>query len=534
MTSPQIRMKDVTSPLYQVKVTSPCQQLQTSSTIRQAKLYIFTCLVVFSLANLVLLQVYHVFVVSSAQNGGPETNTFSNERNNFRKSSLDTENGSYSVNKLTNSEPPLGQILNDNKGRHDVLKGHIRKLMGHADVTGYLKWFYIATKEPVPKFVTFGDFKSSVDSEEGMDLLTCSDIEEMQEPTYVARGWTKVVHKGVVRGRHVAVKTVDAGGRDVQSCLDKGGNVTGCYNRAAAKIVKEIQLLKSLVHENVVKVLGFCISPTAFDADLKLTVAMVTELGEPIDLIRLLQMTWEDRLRISYDVTKLIQFLSSSPRGSLALNDFQRTQFVLVNGSLKLSDVDDADFGEQACASDDECLFKLECVHGHCKHQNEYANIMKTGRYFISVLLPFGAPASLQPLIDTVLEGYENLTMNTDQLLRAMDEIVGEYQSGRYLGENRLTAHDGTRDYHLYTSSDLPGQYDYRCRLSMSSVSCTLSVFDLLEAQHICDRDSECQGFIWTQQKTWTGRTLVHFKNGITSPSSNQLTDLYIKGDKSG
>lgn len=245
----------MTPPLYQVKVTSPCQQLKTSSTIRQVKVYIFTCLVVFSVANLVLLQVYHVLVVSSAQNGGPETSTFSNERNNFRKRSINTENSSYSVSKLTTVELPLGQILNDNKGRHDVLKGHIRKLMDYDDVTGYLKWFYIATKEPIPKFVTFMDFKSSVDGgEDGIDFLTCSDIEEMQNPVYVARGWTKVVHKGVVRGRQVAVKTVDAGGRDVQSCLEKGGNVTVCYNRAAAKIVKEIQLLTSLVHENVIKV----------------------------------------------------------------------------------------------------------------------------------------------------------------------------------------------------------------------------------------------------------------------------------------
>lgn len=81
---------------------------------------------------------------------------------------------------------------------------------------------------------------------------------------------------------------------------------------------------------------------------------------------------------------------------------------------------------------------------------------MKTGRYFISVLLPFGAPAPLQPLIDKVLDGFENLTMNTDQLLRAMDEIVVEYQSGRYLGENRLTAHDGTRGNSWFYQNSSP------------------------------------------------------------------------------
>lgn len=44
------------------------------------------------------------------------------------------------------------------------------------------------------------------------------------------------------------------------------------------------------------QVLGFCLPRNAED---NLWVAMVTELGESVDLIKLLQMSWEDRLRVS-------------------------------------------------------------------------------------------------------------------------------------------------------------------------------------------------------------------------------------------
>ena len=43
------------------------------------------------------------------------------------------------------------------------------------------------------------------------------------------------------------------------------------------------------------QVLGFCLPRNADD---DLWVAMVTELGESVDLIKLLQMSWEDRLRV--------------------------------------------------------------------------------------------------------------------------------------------------------------------------------------------------------------------------------------------
>ena len=60
-------------------------------------------------------------------------------------------------------------------------------------------------------------------------------------------------------------------------------------------------------------------------------------------------------------------------------------------------------------------------------------------------------------------------------------------------------------EFECLEGHDLPGQYDYRCRLSLSGSGCTISVFDQREAEEICSADLECQGFVMTNDKTWTG-----------------------------
>ena len=53
----------------------------------------------------------------------------------------------------------------------------------------------------------------------------------------------------------------------------------------------------------LMQVFGFCLPRNSDD---NLWVAMVTELGEAVDFIKLLQMSWEDRLRVSTVIFALI------------------------------------------------------------------------------------------------------------------------------------------------------------------------------------------------------------------------------------
>ena len=60
--------------------------------------------------------------------------------------------------------------------------------------------------------------------------------------------------------------------------------------------------------------------------------------------------------------------------------------------------------------------------------------------------------------------------------------------------------------YKEISDADLPGMFDYRCRFSLSSAGCSVSVYDQREAEDICDMDEECKGFVMSSSKTWTGQ----------------------------
>ena len=54
-------------------------------------------------------------------------------------------------------------------------------------------------------------------------------------------------------------------------------------------------------------------------------------------------------------MAKILQHLAASPLGPLLMKDFRRQQFVVVEGILKLSDVDDLVIGDPHCTMDEDC-----------------------------------------------------------------------------------------------------------------------------------------------------------------------------------
>ncbi|XP_045185763.2 extracellular tyrosine-protein kinase PKDCC-like isoform X1 [Mercenaria mercenaria] len=384
----------------------------------------------------------------------------------------------------TSSEYDLGNIelrynvfherkLNSRESQRYLFQNKVRKLLNIMESSLENSVIYSAPEKEVLFERYFPDH-----------LMYCDDIANITDRTYIASGWTKAVYKGTYKGSPVALKTVDVKGQDVTTCMDSGMSETACFVKAAKKIVKEIVLLQALAGENVLKVLGFCLPRNVGDI---LWVAMVTELGESVDLIKLLQMSLEDRLRVCLDITRIVNFMSQTPYGSMSMNDFRLQQFVLVDGNLKLSDVDDTGFEDPACRTSDDCnvIFssanfskRTNCRHGRCVKYNEMKNLFNAGRHFVIFLLPHGAPVRLQPIIDGIVEGYANLTMSSEELMKQMNKLVALYQSGWYLNRTKSNS-----SYKKMEQSDLPGQYDYRCRLSFSMATCTVSVFDLLEAE---------------------------------------------------
>jgi hypothetical protein len=60
-------------------------------------------------------------------------------------------------------------------------------------------------------------------------------------------------------------------------------------------------------------------------------------------------------LQLALGIAQILHHLAHSPLGSLSMNDFRRQQFVLVGGTLKLSDVDDLGVDEPGCETDADC-----------------------------------------------------------------------------------------------------------------------------------------------------------------------------------
>ncbi|XP_013404599.1 extracellular tyrosine-protein kinase PKDCC [Lingula anatina] len=367
--------------------------------------------------------------------------------------------------------------------------------------------------------------------------LSCDDVRNFTDKEYVASGWTKAVYKVKHKGQEMALKTVDVTGRDVTTCLKNSGRTLAfCYAKAARKILKEIVLLQGLNHKNVVKVLGYCVPNKPYDGSPETEVSMVVELGTNIDIIRLLQMSWEDRLRVSYGVGQLLHYIANSPYGSLSLNDFRRQQFVLVGGEVKLSDVDDVGFEEVTCKKNSDCdvpfssanyTIRTHCINQRCFGLNEKKNIFNAGRHFTTFILPHGVPKPLQAHVNDVIKGFSNATVNSAELSTMLDTLVHQFSSGFHL--NRLDKSDYEAGYECTDGFDYPGRYDYRCRYSVAGGNCHISVFDQKEAEMLCDKDKDCKGFVMSDQKSWTGRTIVHIKNNKGLPAKNPRTRLCNK-----
>ncbi|KAK6478823.1 extracellular tyrosine-protein kinase PKDCC-like [Huso huso] len=358
----------------------------------------------------------------------------------------------------------------------------------------------------------------------------CEELRSMSHFEFLGSGYTKLVLKGVLpNGTAVALKSVNPQGVDMKRCVEGFGDVEGCYRLVSYKLIKEIVLLQRLQHPNVVKLQGHC-----YTSDPGVRVTAVLELGSPLEMIQLLQTPWEERFRVCMSLVKLLHYLASSPLGSVCLLDFQPRQFVVVDGELKLSDIDDAVAGELSCREDRDCTlqfptrnFSSPCsADGQCRGLNEKRNLYNAFRYFFTYLLPHRAPPTLQPLLDGIMNSTGDLSSGINKTLEAFQEILHLYKSGQYL---QNVSSSLLKDYVLLKGFRTKESNDYKCWPSYKQQSCLLSVHDMKEAAGICNSHSQCQGFTVDQQRTWTGRSLTSFRSGFSDLIPDVNSAIYVK-----
>ncbi|KAK6293492.1 hypothetical protein J4Q44_G00358180 [Coregonus suidteri] len=376
------------------------------------------------------------------------------------------------------------------------------------------------------------DFTMNSRSINGTPMLGCSSIDNVTNVQYLGSGYTKAVYKAALNNSlSVALKSVDFGGHDMENCVKKYASPGDCYRLASFKIVKEMTLMERLQHPNILKLYGYCYQDSN---DIQDTVTAITELGSPLEMIQLLQTSWEERFRICLSLVRLLHFLAHSPLGSVTLLDFRPRQFVLVAGELKVTDLDDASTEEAPCSpsSTSDCVmefparnFTLPCSRGRCLGINEKRNLYNAYRFFFTYLLPHSAPPTLRPLLDKIVNSTGELIWGIDETLLQLEEVLHLYRNGFYL-HNRTQTHRA--DYKRVVDASIPGE-NYRCWPSYQHDGCLLSVYSITEAIGVCESHAQCRAFVLTNQTTWTGHQLVFFKTGPASLNSAKGRVTYVR-----
>ena len=157
-------------------------------------------------------------------------------------------------------------------------------------------------------------------------------------------------------------------------------------------------------------------------------------------------------LQLAMGLTKLLHYLAHSPYGSILLPDYRRQQFIIVDGEIKLSDMDDMQFEERTCHTDSDCslyfsasnfTLSVDCMNGRCDGLNERQNVFNTGRHFMKLLLPAEAPGALQSLIHGIVDDSSHGTSSSSDLMDRMTQLLDLYVTGTYLDRLEPTIDTG-------------------------------------------------------------------------------------------
>ncbi|KAG8449233.1 hypothetical protein GDO86_016052 [Hymenochirus boettgeri] len=349
-------------------------------------------------------------------------------------------------------------------------------------------------------------------TEDKHGTLNCQHLGGLTGLGYVGSGFTKLVLKGTLPGgREIALKSVHSEGNDMTSCARRYGDPTGCYRLATYKLHKEVTLLHALRHPGVITLHGQCYE-NIIAPDFRVTAML--ELGSPLEMIQLLQTPWEKRFKICLELVNLLHYLANSPLGSIALLDFQPRQFVLVNESLKVTDLDDATMEELPCRTDEDCAlefpsktFAIQCSSSKkCIGVNEKRNLFNAYRFFFTYLLPYAAPPALQPFLLDIMNATGELRYGINETLEAFHKVLNLYKSGMNHRRKLLYLKDYMliEGYRLNETND-----DYRCWPSYNYRGCLLSMHSAEEAAEFCTKHTNCRRFVIGQEQTWTGTPLT-------------------------
>lgn len=184
--------------------------------------------------------------------------------------------------------------------------------------------------------------------------------------------------------------------------------------------------MQQLQHPNLMSLLGYCARSEEMSS-LSLGdhgLVAVYEYGQPFYMSTLQRLSLAERLTVAMEMLDLLDYLHTSPLGSLLIGDFKREHFLLVNGRIKLTDLDDVTAAE---------VTRVRCTNGSrtalkCQgpgrgrgfiNSNNYSNLVNLKRHVLTPL--FTSRTLVSPRYkETAVNSVTNSNVVTEQTIRTL------------------------------------------------------------------------------------------------------------------
>ena len=269
--------------------------------------------------------------------------------------------------------------------------------------------------------------------------LTCEDLDEIDivKSGKVGHGSRKLTYLGKYRDRNVAIKIVSPRVTYAWKCLNRFKlPYRECFHLVHMSLMKEILLLHQLRHPGIIKLLGYCVRdthpPLMADLVLKHGVVAVYEFAQKYEIRN---VSLPQRLIYALQLADLLHYLENSPLGSLRMSDLRKDNFMMVDGSLKIVDVDLLNANEENCSS--TCLHDVKCHNGFCTGLNAKRMMKNAHRVFFKQLLTDEKNVyGLSDELTDISYMCENLQLSASGLKQEIEGMVNKLRQ-RVEGYNK-------------------------------------------------------------------------------------------------
>nr|KAG5704643.1 hypothetical protein BaRGS_025285 [Batillaria attramentaria] len=255
------------------------------------------------------------------------------------------------------------------------------------------------------------------------------------------------------------VMVVKSQANDVQTkiaCMKQIYNAEFCNPMGNYHLMREVFFLTLFQHPSLINILGYCLRGDHISLDMrKKGMMLVMEAGTPLTSDVVSSLSWARR--VALDVASLLEFLQTSPLGSLGLPRLQMKDFVLVNRKqLKLTDMDDVVLEDKQCRRSSDCLMQgsevgVECQDGRCRGLNQRTNLWVFGRLVLVPLLQQSPPEE-RKAVDDMLDRIRRLDVSPNDLIIFLEELADKYEIREDDGIRDLPGYNALknkRDQHL-------------------------------------------------------------------------------------